>query len=40
MSKSPGGALLSGIHIEKNASVPIYRQLDASLRQLILDVER
>ena len=36
MPKSPGGALLSGINIEKNVSVPIYRQLDASLRRLIL----
>jgi GntR family transcriptional regulator/MocR family aminotransferase len=36
MPKSPGGALLSGLNIEKNTSVPIYRQLDASLRRLIL----
>ena len=36
MPKSPGGALLSAIQIEKNASVPIYRQLDASIRRLIL----
>ena len=36
MPKSPGGALLSGIQIDKNASIPIYRQLDASLRRLIL----
>jgi len=36
MPKSPGGALLSGFNIEKNSSVPIYRQLDASLRRLIL----
>jgi GntR family transcriptional regulator/MocR family aminotransferase len=36
MPKSPGGALLSGINIERNTSVPIYRQLDASLRRLIL----
>ena len=36
MPKSPGGALLSGIHIDKNASIPIYRQLDDSIRQLIL----
>jgi GntR family transcriptional regulator/MocR family aminotransferase len=34
--KSPGGALLSGFNIERNTSVPIYRQLDASLRRLIL----
>ena len=36
MPKSPGGALLSGFNIEKNTSVPIYRQLDGSLRRLIL----
>jgi GntR family transcriptional regulator/MocR family aminotransferase len=36
MPKSPGGALLSVFNIEKNTSVPIYRQLDASLRRLIL----
>ncbi|MFT5259275.1 MAG: GntR family transcriptional regulator/MocR family aminotransferase [Saprospiraceae bacterium] len=36
MPKSPGGALLSGLNIERNTSVPIYRQLDASLRRLIL----
>ena len=36
MPKSPGGALLSGFNIERNSSVPIYRQLDASLRRLIL----
>jgi len=36
MPKSPGGALLSGFNIEKNTSVPLYRQLDASLRRLIL----
>ncbi len=36
MAKSPGGALLSGFIIERNSRVPIYRQLDASLRRLIL----
>lgn len=36
MSKSPGGALLHGLSIERNSPVPIYRQLDASLRRLIL----
>lgn len=36
MPKSPGGALLSGFNIERNSRVPIYRQLDASLRRLIL----
>ena len=37
MPKSPGGALLQGFSIERDSSVPIYRQLDASLRRLILD---
>lgn len=36
MPKSPGGALLSGFNVERNSPVPIYRQLDASLRRLIL----
>ena len=36
MPKSPGGALLSGFTIDRNSSVPIYRQLDTSLRRLIL----
>ena len=36
MPKSPGGALLSGFNIERNSQVPIYRQLEASLRRLIL----
>ena len=36
MPKSPGGALLAGFTIEKDSRVPIYRQLDASLRRLIL----
>ena len=36
MPKSPGGALLSGFNIERNSQIPIYRQLDASLRRLIL----
>ena len=36
MPKSPGGALLSGFNVERNSRVPIYRQLDASLRRLIL----
>ncbi|MCP4874282.1 MAG: GntR family transcriptional regulator [Gammaproteobacteria bacterium] len=35
MPKSPGGVLLSGFNIERNASIPIYRPLDASLRRLI-----
>ena len=33
----PGGLLLAGFHIERDSKVPIYRQLDASLRRLILD---
>ncbi|MCF6429900.1 PLP-dependent aminotransferase family protein [Leisingera sp. MMG026] len=37
MPKSPGGALLQGFTIERDSPVPIYRQLDASLRRLILD---
>ena len=37
MPKSPGGALLHGFSIERGSSVPIYRQLDASLRRIILD---
>ena len=37
MSKSPGGALLHGLSIERGSSVPIYRQLDASMRRLILN---
>jgi len=37
VTKSPGGALLSGFNVERGTSVPIYRQLDASLRRLILD---
>ena len=37
MPKSPGGVLLQGFTIERESPVPIYRQLDASLRRLILD---
>lgn len=37
MAKSPGGALLHGISITRGTPVPIYRQLDASLRRLILE---
>ena len=33
MSKYPGGALLQAFEIERGASVPIYRQLDAALAQ-------
>ena len=35
--KSPGGALLHGFDIDRASPVPIYRQLDAALRRLILD---
>jgi len=37
MPKFPGGALLQGFSIERGSSVPIYRQLDAALRRVILD---
>ena len=37
MSKSPGGALLHGFDIDRETSVPIYRQLDTALRRLILN---
>jgi len=37
MPKSPGGALLQGFSVERDSGVPIYRQLDASMRRLILD---
>ena len=37
MSKPPGGALLAGFTIERGSPVPIYRQLDASFRRVILD---
>ena len=36
MPKSPSGALLHSLSIVRGSSVPIYRQLDASLRRLIL----
>lgn len=36
MSKSPGGALLSSFSIDRDSPVPIYRQLDAALRKMIL----
>ena len=37
MPKFPGGALLSGFEIDRGSRVPIYRQIDASLRRLILE---
>ena len=37
MPKSPSGALLSVFTIERDSKVPIYRQIDASLRRLILE---
>jgi len=36
MPKPPSGALLHSLTIDRDSSVPIYRQLDASLRRLIL----
>ena len=37
MPKSPRVSFTVGIHLERNLSTPIYHQLDASLRRLILD---
>ena len=37
MPKFPGGALLSGFEIDRGSPVPIYRQIDATLRRLILE---
>ena len=37
MPKSPKGALLHNLSIKRNTSVPIYRQIDAFLRRLILE---
>lgn len=37
MPKSPGGALLSGLSVDRNSTTPIYRQVDLALRQMILD---
>ncbi|MDA5095316.1 PLP-dependent aminotransferase family protein [Aliiroseovarius sp. KMU-50] len=37
MSKLAGGALLHSVTIDRDSDVPIYRQLEASLRRLILD---
>ena len=37
MSKYPGGALLARFMVDRDSSVPIYRQLDASFRRVILD---
>ena len=36
-AKITKGSFTVGIHLERNSSTPIYRQLDASLRRLILD---
>lgn len=36
MPKSSGGVLLAGLKISRSSAVPKYRQLDASLRKLIL----
>lgn len=37
MTRPPGGALLHGFGIDRVSGVPIYRQLDAALRKLILE---
>ena len=37
MSKYPGGALLYGFDIDRESTIPIYRQIDTALRQLILE---
>lgn len=37
MPKSPGGALLSQLTINRGSPVPLYRQLEGALRRLILD---
>ena len=37
MPKSPKGALLHNLNIKRNISIPIYQQIDAFLRRLILD---
>ena len=37
MPKPPKGALLQNLSIERGTSEPIYRQIDASLRRLILE---
>ena len=37
MPKSPGGALLAGFSVDRSISVPIYRQIEGSLRRSILD---
>lgn len=37
MAKQSSGALLRGISIDRESSIPIYRQLDGALRRLILD---
>ena len=37
MPKSPGGALLQGFDIDRKSPVPIYQQLDAALRRVILN---
>lgn len=37
MPKSAGGALLHGCRIDRSSGVPVYRQLDMYLRNMILD---
>jgi len=36
MAKSAGGAFLSGLAVDRNSTVSIFRQLDAAFRRLIL----
>ena len=37
MAKSPSGPLLAGLVLDRDSTVPIYRQLEASLRRSILN---
>ena len=36
MPKSPNGALLQGLTLERSSRVPMYKQLETGLRKLIL----
>ncbi len=37
MAKHAGGALLQGFDVDRNSPIPIYRQIENTLRRLILD---
>jgi GntR family transcriptional regulator/MocR family aminotransferase len=37
MPKSPSGIMLRGLSIERGSAVPMYKQLEAGLRRLILN---